>query len=110
MDEMPEEQRREVLRLLLDGENNVNLTLAIPTEEFISIEKPILRSRSRLFSLSRLLDHSASHANTVHTGPVLACGCDLDGRASRTHKLLGVEEGDAHVIRAACVASRRRAR
>ncbi len=48
MDEMPEEQRREVLRLLLDGvtidgENNVNLTLAIPTEEFISIEKPILR-------------------------------------------------------------------
>ena len=56
-----------------------------------------VRSRSRLFSLSRLLDQSASHANTVHTGPVLACGCDLDGRASRTHKLLGVEEGDAAV-------------
>ena len=58
MDEMPEEQRREVLRLLLDGvtidgENNVNLTLAIPTEEFISIEKPISNSRCRTRPRSR---------------------------------------------------------
>ena len=50
LDDLPDEGRREVLRLLLDGvtidrENNVNLTLAIPTEEFVSIETPISRPR-----------------------------------------------------------------
>ena len=52
LDDLPDEGRREVLRLLLDGvtidgENNVNLTLAIPTEEFVSIETPISDSPSR---------------------------------------------------------------
>ena len=46
LDDLPDEERREVLRLLLEGvtidrENNVNLTLAIPTEEFVLIETPI---------------------------------------------------------------------
>ena len=45
LDELPDEERREVLLLLLDGapiagENNVTLTLAIPTEEFVSIGTP----------------------------------------------------------------------
>ena len=46
LDDLPDEKRREVLRLLLDGvtidgQNNLNLTLAIPTEEFVSIGTPI---------------------------------------------------------------------
>ena len=46
LDDLPNEKRREVLRLLLDGvtidgENKVNLTLAIPTEQFVPIETPI---------------------------------------------------------------------
>ena len=45
LDDLPEEQRREVLQLLLDGatidkQNRINLTLAIPTEEFVSIAIP----------------------------------------------------------------------
>ena len=49
LDDLPQEKRREALRLLLDevtidGENNVNLTLAIPTEELVSIDSPISRS------------------------------------------------------------------
>ena len=45
LDELPQEERREVLRLLLDGatidkHNQVNLTLAIPTEDFLSIAGP----------------------------------------------------------------------
>ncbi len=52
LDDLPDEGRREVLRLLLDGvtidgENNVNLTLAIPTEEFVSIETPTSDSLSK---------------------------------------------------------------
>ena len=58
MDEMPEEQRREVLRLLLDGvtidgENNVNLSLAIPTGDFVSIETPISDFHYRTHRRSR---------------------------------------------------------
>ena len=55
LDDLPDEERREVLRLLLEGvtidrENNVNLTLAIPTEQFVSIETPgsAYRRRHRL--------------------------------------------------------------
>ena len=45
LDDLPQEERREVLRLLLDGatidkNNRVNLTLAIPTEDFLSIAGP----------------------------------------------------------------------
>ena len=45
LDDLPQEERREVLRLLLDGatidkNNQVNLTLAIPTEDFLSIARP----------------------------------------------------------------------
>ena len=45
LDNLPQEERREVLRLLLDGatidrHNQVNLTLAIPTEDFLSIAGP----------------------------------------------------------------------
>ncbi len=45
LDELPQEERREVLRLLLDGatidkNNQVNLTLSIPTEDFLSIAGP----------------------------------------------------------------------
>ena len=45
LDDLPQEKRREVLQLLLDGatidrHNQVNLTLAIPTEDFLSIAGP----------------------------------------------------------------------
>ncbi len=45
LDDLSQEERREVLRLLLDGatidkHNRVNLTLAIPTEDFLSIAGP----------------------------------------------------------------------
>ena len=45
LDDLPEQERREMLQLLLDGvvidsENNVNLTLAIPTEDLVVPESP----------------------------------------------------------------------
>ncbi len=45
-DLLPDDKRQEVLRLLLDEvtidrENNVNLTLAIPTEDLVPIEPPV---------------------------------------------------------------------
>ena len=48
LDDLPDVERREVLRLLLDevtidGENNINLTLAIPTEDLASIGTPVSR-------------------------------------------------------------------
>ena len=50
LDDLPQEERREVLRLLLDGatidkHNQVNLTLAIPTEDFLAIAGPELTTR-----------------------------------------------------------------
>ena len=58
LDDLPNEERREVLRLLLDevtidGENNVNLTLGIPTEELESIETPVTDSQNRTRRWSR---------------------------------------------------------
>ncbi len=54
LDDLGDEERREVLRLLLDGatidqSNNVDLTLAIPTEDVVSIagQRPPPSSRSR---------------------------------------------------------------
>ena len=45
MDDLSDKERREVLRLILDGatidgSNNVEMTLAIPTEEVVSIAEP----------------------------------------------------------------------
>ena len=58
LDDLPDEERREVLRLLLEGvtidrNNNLNLTLAIPTEQFVSIETPGSDSPSRTRPHSR---------------------------------------------------------
>ena len=58
LDDLPDVERREVLRLLLDevtidGENKVNLTLAIPTEELESIGSPVSNSPSRTRPRSR---------------------------------------------------------
>ena len=58
LDDLPEEKRREVLRLLLDeatidGDNNVNLTLAIPAEDLVSIGSPVSDSPSRTRPRSR---------------------------------------------------------
>ena len=52
LDDLTDEERREVLRLLLDGatidgSNNVDLTLAIPTEDVVSIAKQETPSRTR---------------------------------------------------------------
>ena len=52
LDDLGDEERREVLRLLLDGAtinrtNNVDLTLAIPTEDVVSIAGQETRSRAR---------------------------------------------------------------
>ncbi len=53
LDDLPEEKRREMLRLLLDevtidGENIVNLTLAIPTEDLESIGPPVSNFPSKI--------------------------------------------------------------
>ena len=52
LDDLPQEKRRDVLRLLLDevtvdGENNVSLTLAVPTEELVPIGSPVSRCQNR---------------------------------------------------------------
>ena len=52
LDGLSDAERREVLNLLLeegsiDGDNNVTLTLAIPTDEFVSIEPSVSNSRCR---------------------------------------------------------------
>ncbi len=58
LDDLGDEERREVLRLLLDGatidgSNNVDLTLAIPTEDVVSIAKQETRPRPTRLSGSR---------------------------------------------------------
>ena len=58
LDDLPQEKRREVLRLLLDevtigGENNVNFTLAVPMEELESIGSPVSDSPSKIRPRSR---------------------------------------------------------
>ena len=46
LDGLPDEGRREVLQLLLDGatidrDNNIEITLAVPIDDFVSIEPPV---------------------------------------------------------------------
>ena len=58
LDDLPQEQRREVLRLLLEEvtinrENNLNFTLAIPSEDLESIAPPVSNSRCRIRPLTR---------------------------------------------------------
>ena len=58
LDDLGDEERREVLRLLLDGatidrSNNVDLTLAIPTEDVVSIAGQRSPSRPKRWSGSR---------------------------------------------------------
>ena len=58
LDGLGDAQRREVLNLLLeegsiDGDNNVTLTLAIPTDEFVSIEPSVSDSPSKIHRRSR---------------------------------------------------------
>ena len=50
LDELPDDKRRDVLRLLvdqvvIDGDNNVSITLGISTEDFVSIEESESRFR-----------------------------------------------------------------
>ena len=50
LDDLSPEERREVLRLIvdqivIDRDNNVSITLGIPTEDFVSIEKEASRTR-----------------------------------------------------------------
>ena len=58
LDDLPQEQRREVLRLLLEEvtinrENNLTFTLAIPSEDLESIAPPVPNSPSRTRPRSR---------------------------------------------------------
>ena len=58
LDDLTNEERREALKLLLDGatidgSNNVDLTLAIPTDDVVSIAKQETRSHPRQSSGSR---------------------------------------------------------
>ena len=58
LDDLGDDERREVLRLLLDGatidgSNNVDLTLAIPTEDVVSIAGQSSPSRTNKLSGSR---------------------------------------------------------
>ena len=58
LDDLSDEGRRSVLELLLDGvtidgENNLQITLAVPMDEFVSIEPPVSGSRCRTRPRSR---------------------------------------------------------
>ena len=58
LDDLSDEGRRSVLELLLDGvtidgENNLQITLAVPMDEFVSIEPPVSDSRCRTRPRSR---------------------------------------------------------
>ena len=58
LDDLSDDGRREVLELLLDGvtidrENNVEITLAVPTEDVVSIEPPASDSLSKTHRRSR---------------------------------------------------------
>jgi len=58
LDDLTDQGRREVLELLLDGvtidrENNLQITLAVPMDEFVSIEPPVSDSQSRIRPRSR---------------------------------------------------------
>ncbi len=58
LDDLTDEGRREVLRFLLDGasidgENKVQITLAVPVDDFVSIEPPVSDSRCRTRPRSR---------------------------------------------------------
>ncbi len=51
LDDLPDEQRRDVLRLIVeeivvDGDNNVRITLGIPAKSLVSFAKERSRSRS----------------------------------------------------------------
>ena len=58
LDDLSEGGRRKMLELLLDGvtidrDNNVEITLAVPTEDVVSIEPPASDSRCRIRPRSR---------------------------------------------------------
>ena len=58
LDDLSDDGRREVLELLLDGvtidcDNNVEITLAVPTDEFVSIEPSASDSPSKIRPRSR---------------------------------------------------------
>ena len=58
LDDLSDEGRREVLELLLDGvsidrDNNVQITLAVPTEDVLSIGSPVSNFRCRTHRRSR---------------------------------------------------------
>ena len=58
LDDLSDEGRREVLQLLLDGvtidrDNNVEITLAVPIDDFVSIGPPASDSRCRIRPRSR---------------------------------------------------------
>ncbi len=60
LDDLPDEKRRDVLRLLVDQvlvdrNNNVSITLGIPTEDFASIENEESRNLRRLIAFTHLL-------------------------------------------------------
>ena len=55
LDDLPDEKRRDVLRLLVDQvlvdrNNNISITLGIPTEDFVSIENEESRYLRRLLA------------------------------------------------------------
>ena len=58
LDDLSDDGRRKVLELLLDGvtidrDNNVEITLAVPTDEFVSIQPPASHFPSRTHRRSR---------------------------------------------------------
>ena len=58
LDDLSDKGRREVLELLLDGvtidrENNLQITLAVPMDEFVSIEPPVSDSPNNIRPRSR---------------------------------------------------------
>ena len=75
LDDLPQEKRRDVLRLivdqvLIDHDNRVSISLGIPTENFTSIEKEESRRRTHYaLSLAPQTESAGSGVEARHSSP-----------------------------------------
>ena len=80
LDGLSDAERREILNLLLDegsidGDNNVTLTLAIPTDEFVSIGTPVSACEHHFFLLKNAGIDVINRLDTYH---IQSLGLDPD--------------------------------
>ena len=73
LNDLPDEERRELLQSLLDRvtidrDNNLNLTLAVPTEEFVSIKRLVSGSGS-WDGFGASAEHMQTEAERIRPNP-----------------------------------------